>query len=477
MHLKTTEIGVLCFTLLLQIFYREPLSFNSTIFCLKTNVDRSSRNENFYPTKFEILDFKRIFFSFVWISRKHKSARKIEYNYITSVNEDGKETKIVDLSREVHKRCNKSLKKNIGNSYIEMKFPAELFSKAENLADSIEKSIKRTQEILFPLQIEGVRFYLLQLDEVPLSYKITDELKGQNFYLHLLVFKNKEELNLDCSDDDKLCEGIYSTIPHELTHGAVENLVTQKNLKWFDEGLANYIGAEVSREFRPSVMQTKFKENVPKVSLHRPEIREGLWTWSDYANKKDTYFMRNQWFKYKASEQLLRLTIEESKKKGVENPLKVLFEELRKFREANGKAANAEDLISIIEQRLKVIPKELGVLDNAAQKQLVEEAIKILSESNLTDADKYYALIILASVDEVPLSIDWLKFLLKNVYTNREKIYLQNLAATALSRRARQKEFDEAVKSFLNENPNLKKLNLKNIKTNIEQLSIRQSVG
>lgn len=396
---------------------------------------------------------------------------KVGYEFLTAKNKNERRTKTVDLTEEAHKNCNQSLKRQIGKNYVEIKFPVGFSSEAESILDSLEKSVKKTRDILQPLQKEGVRFYLLRLNEVPLNYKMFDVLKDENFYLHLFVFKEKRELSLECLDDDKLCKSIYSTIPHELTHGAIGDLIDHKNLRWFNEGLCNYVGNLVSYDFTPSVAWTKFEENVPKVALHKTEIRANLWNWNQSANKNDINAARNQWFRYKASEQLVRLIVEESKKKGIENPLEVLFGELKKFQVTTGKAAKSEDLLSIIQQKLKVNPKELGVLPENAQKELVMDAVKTLSQNDLSNADKYYALIILSNIGEISLSIDSLNFLLREIYSNKEANSFRNLAAQALSIRIKQNEFDTAIEKFLAADNVSKRLNQKKVKKDIEELS------
>ncbi len=398
---------------------------------------------------------------------------KVGYEFLTAKNKNERQTKTVDLTEEVHKNCNQSLKRQIGKNYVEIKFPVGFSSEAESILDSLEKSVKKTRDILQPLQKEGLRFYLLRLNEVPLNYKMFDVLKNENFYLHLFVFKEKRELSLECLDDDKLCKSIYSTIPHELTHDAIGDLIDHKNLRWFKEGLCNYVGNLVSYDFMPSVVWTKFEENVPKVALHKTEIRANLWNWNQSADENNINAVRNQWFRYKASEQLVRLIVEESKKKGIENPLEVLFGELKKFQATNGKAAKSEDLLSIIQQKLKVNPKELGVLSENTQRELVKDAVKTLSRNDLTNADKYYALIILSSIEEVPLSVDSLNFLLKEIYSSKEANFFRSLAAKALSIRVKQNEFDTAIEKFLAADNVSKGLNRKKVKKDIEELSIR----
>jgi hypothetical protein len=145
-----------------------------------------------------------------------KAQKTIEYGYYAAKKTGEKEVKAVNLTREIYKKCDRSLTGHVGNSFIELRFPSEFSGEATNVFTALENSVGETQKILTPLPVENLRFYLLQLDEIPASYKIIDKVEKLDFYLHLWVFKDRRELNLSCDKKDKLCESIYGTIPLKL---------------------------------------------------------------------------------------------------------------------------------------------------------------------------------------------------------------------------------------------------------------------
>jgi hypothetical protein len=406
-----------------------------------------------------------------------KAQKTIEYGYYAAKKTGEKEVKAVNLTKEIYKKCDRSLTGKVGNSFIELRFPSEFSGEATNVFTALENSVGETQKILTPLPVENLRFYLLQLDEIPASYKIIDKVEKLDFYLHLWVFKDKRELNLSCDKKDKLCESIYGTIPHELTHGAVENLISHKDTKWFEEGLSVYLGEKVSDIFRPLVSQDRFNKNIPKVTLHRQDIRDSLFSWKhetfDSIEKRDNLTARNQWFRYIASGYLIKLMVENSEREGVKDPLKVLVESLIKFRKEEKSSAKSGEILSIIRENLTVNLKTLGVLGETERNNLADDAFKILAKTNLNDEDKNYVFIILASIDEIAIPPNLLIELL-NEFFSRDK-NLRSLAATILARRTNQENFDAAVKAFIKANANLN-LDRNKIKDAIEKVSFRPPI-
>ncbi|HEY0459739.1 MAG TPA: hypothetical protein VGC97_11430, partial [Pyrinomonadaceae bacterium] len=349
---------------------------------------------------------------------------------------------------------------------------------AQNIFTALKNSVKETQKTLFPLPIEDVRFYLLRVEEIPASYKITDTVDDREFYLHLWAFKNKEKLNLNCDKEDKLCESIYSTIPHELTHGAIEDLVDDKNLSWFKEGLGNYVGKEVSRKYRPLAVEESFKQNIPEISLHRDDIRESLFLWEHLSSAERTNdSMRNEWFRYIAAEQLIRLIIKNAKNEGIEKPLDLLLTKLKEQKDKPGKPAGAEEILSLIQESLKVAPGKLGSLDGQTQKNLVDEALNLLLQNETDTEKKKYALYVLAGIDDVQISEYWIKYLLDAIYRQKNNSeYQRELAATALARRFKQNGFDEILNGYLKLSKEMSGKSLKKLKKELQELSIRPPV-
>lgn len=401
--------------------------------------------------------------------------KHIEYSRTTSTS--GK-AKITDLTNEARKKCSKSIFKQLGNNFLELRYSSEFSNEAEKISVALEQSVKETQSILSPLQVEDVRFYLLQLDKVPSNYKIIDEIKDKSYFLFLEVFKDKTELNFTCGEKDEVCKSIYGIIPHELTHGAIEYVVDSKDTRWFEEGLGNYVGKEVSRKYRPSGIQEKFDEVMPKISLHRADIREDLFLWEHLSSiKKKNDFIKNEWFRYIAAESLIQLIVQNAKAQGVKAPLDILLTKLKEQRTKRGKPANSEDVIFLIQQYLKVNPKTTGVLDKQTQKNLVDEALNMLSQKETAIEEKNYALYVLAGIDDIQLSENWLKYLLKEVYQQKNNSeYQRELAATALSQRFKQEGFDKILENYLKENKELTGKSLKKLKKELQELSIRPPI-
>ena len=395
---------------------------------------------------------------------------KIYRIFKISSNSNNEQSKIIDLTEEIKKKCTESIIKQYENNSIEIKFPPEFAPEAENIFKALEKSLKETRQILHPLPIENIRFYLLQIEEIPSSYKIIDKIEEKPFFLFLWVFKNKDEISLSCNKTDILCESIYENIPHELTHGAIENLLHPKNTRWFEEGLGNYVGQEVSNKYRPSVMQEKFKQVIPKVSLHRQDIQKGLFSW-EHLLSENNRFSKNEWFRYIAAGYLIKLLTENAKREGRKKPLEILFTELINIRKVTGKAANSNQLLSVIEQSLNTNVKNLGGLDKSTQNLLVEDALRELENKNINTEVKNYALIILASIGDLQLSKHWLNFLLSELYLKNNSEYTKNLISTALFIRFGQTDFNEVLINFLQKSRISKKS--KKVMQEIEKLSLR----
>ena len=189
--------------------------------------------------------------------------------------------------------------------------------------------------------------------------------------------------------------------------------------------------------------------------------------------------------KYVAAQELIRLMIEESKKRGVDRPLTVLLEKLKQSAAQKGKPATGEELIAAISEYLKVDVRTLGRLDEQTQQNLVQEATEILAKERDTQnsqtnfgkeslfISKYYALNVLASIDEISLSEEWIKFLIEIVYNEKEDYFIRTLAATALARRVNHLNFDKTLEKLREPNslPNKKKLD--SIKKDLQKKSLR----
>ena len=187
--------------------------------------------------------------------------------------------KVVNLTERVMHECTGIIKEGVGQSIVEVRFQPQFASEAKEISLKLKKVVERTQAFLSPLPVQGVRYYLLQMADIPKSYKIV--LSNQDdLLLYMDIFGKKEDVSQDCVRNPEFCESLFHTLPHEITHPAVGRLIDHKKTRWFDDGLAEYVGTEINREFVPGVV-TREKDIYAQTMLHSDEIRQQLFDWGD----------------------------------------------------------------------------------------------------------------------------------------------------------------------------------------------------
>lgn len=385
--------------------------------------------------------------------------------------------KIVDLTTSAKKKCTVSIQKEAGENTVLIKFQPEYREEAEEIAEKLADVLIETQKIVAPFEIEDIKFYLLQMDSVPINYKISEVVNGEKFYLDLFVFESREDINSGVCKPSKICSQIFSITPHELTHTALEDLITREKTRWFDDGLAEYVGNTVYERLSPDNYRKEDEGYLPLVSLHRREIRVNIFSWreptSAFLHKSRSELSREVYY-YPASYQLIKEIITGSEKKGVKNPLSLLLTTLKEHREKSANLVSTDEIISIIRQYLKVDPRAVGELDGQTQQILFDEAISLLSADAVSSKNKNKALYILAGIDGIVLSVKWIDYLLDQVYKPKTKDeQLRELAAAALVVRVNQADFGELLGKYLAANSKLKRKSLTKAKAELVRLSIR----
>lgn len=390
---------------------------------------------------------------------------------------DSKE-KIVNLTSLVKKKCTESLQKAVGENNVLVKFQPEYRNDAEKIIEKLEAVYTETQKLTDPLEIDDLKLYLLRMENVPANYKISEVLKGRKFYLDLLVFKTTDDLDLDVCNSISVCSGIFGTIPHELTHGVLDDLITRTDTRWFDEGLSEYVSNTVYKRLSPDNYREKIESYVPLVSLHRKDIRSNLLHWGEPVlhklfaiSQKD---LSNEFYRYGAAYQLIKEIIADAEKHGLENPLGTLLTKLKEHSAKTGKPANTQEIISIIQNDLKIDPKAIGELDPQTQQGLVDETISLLAKDELSTEKKSSALYILAGIDGIKLPDRWINFLLDQIFQNKTSDANQrDIAATALVVRFNQDGFDELLKNYLLNDQRFRSKSLKKVKAELAEFSLR----
>jgi hypothetical protein len=180
---------------------------------------------------------------------------------------------------------------------------------------------------------------------------------------------------------------------------------------------------------------------------------------------------------YDASQQFIRLMIADAETKGIEQPLGLLLSRMYEITQTRKKLLNRNELIVLIRNELKVDVRTVGILDANTQKELVREAIAILSDTEdpPEPQNEYYAVSVLANLDEVTLSDEWVKKLLIMAYSKEPFDYTANMAATALVRRDDRAAVEKAFNELRQTDEYFKKIKFRTVWKYLKQRSIDSS--
>jgi hypothetical protein len=128
--------------------------------------------KNFRRRMFLVMKLLALLICLITLGENSNAQKKVGYKKVGYIRIDTGDKKIVNLSKKAKQECIESIRKESGQSFIEVRSQPKFSSEAEEISQTLKKVVEKTQEILSPLHVDGVRFYLLQMDNAPKSYKI-----------------------------------------------------------------------------------------------------------------------------------------------------------------------------------------------------------------------------------------------------------------------------------------------------------------
>ncbi len=294
---------------------------------------------------------------------------------------------------------------------------------------------------------------------------------------------------VNCETESDLCDTIFDTVPHELTHEAIDHLFGESALRflknslfggrstrWFEDGLAEYVAWQVATELAPSVAEGKMLSRSPEASLHCPEIRRKLLSWKDDLTVGAKHLRDPRWgwetnSLYGAAFQLIRLVIEQGEQSGLRKPLPSILQSLIDFRARRGRSASGEELLAIILKAVNIDVRQLGSLSLKDQHLLVSSAEKELDQKDDPEHE-FHALKVLACVDS-ETDEKTLRALTRIAFDKASFELERRLAATALAVRMAQPGFENVLRRFLEVPGDQKSGSLDDWKKSLQSLSLR----
>lgn len=383
---------------------------------------------------------------------------RIIVNKLSDSNSD-----VIDITKFIKQGCNSVSREIINNDQsIEIRYDSLSQSTLKKIENSLINLIINLNEKLSPLSTPSIVLYLLKFDEPPANYRFVES-SGKSLYPIVFLYKNEDELELECGSYSLFCEEIYATTTHEITHLTIYDFIDtrDKSIRWFDEGLANFIEEDLSSKFAPEVYQRKVLTTFPSVSLNRNYIRKNIWSWkltNDIKSLSQLNTWESKWNElslYGASGEIFRNIINYSEKQGKNYSFQNFLKYIKIS--AEKKPLKGEDIPTLIKKQFVVDIKTIGVLNILEKEQFISQSLIYLSSHNINDplskAKKYYALSILASLDS-SIPDNTITTLLRVVNDPAEAEVNRNLAATALQLRKN----NPLIKRILQSDNNLGKI-------------------
>lgn len=353
----------------------------------------------------------------------------------------------VNLTKVLESMSDQSISGQIGdNVTLDVKHDRRSSEKARQIAVRLRSSIARLVDILRPTGSTTIRLFVARLDKVPPLYEILTPADVD--FVYPVVYDSDTDIDSNCDGITKLCDTIYRSIPHELTHHFLDGKLAN-DATWLNEGLAEYVSGLVSSELSPKQAFKREVETLPEVSLNSAQIRRNLLEW----NYTPETLTPESVLYYGAAHQLVRVIVAEAERQKIPEPLQKLLVFL-KIHKGN---LRSEEAVQFIQEHLKVEVKTLGVLDIKRKNEILETAMANFWRERNTRLTgyKYNALVTFAYLDTT-LPDSLLAALFEEVFDKKNSRHFQCLSAKALTLRLDQ----FAVKPTHNPSP-LYRLQLK----------------
>ena len=367
-----------------------------------------------------------------------------------SVSGNGK----LDVGRLAIKKCRMILSRKIGNNTAEVRFAVGYDLIAGQILEMLSRMITETSDILQPRELADVRFYLLPLNKNPVGYRYNLINERKNLY-QTIGFIIGADQPLDCRRNQDLCENILTTIPHELTHSAIEGILSGQRTRWFEEGLSEYVAWKIADRLNPLIAEEKLSSRNTEFVFGCVCNKERIFNWSDEIEQSKSPLLNRssnlqkiwgQQVLYGASFQLVRLLMQTYENEGLKSPTGKLLALLAEYRKQKDKIVDGEELTTILQQ-LK--PFDLTSLMTFSNRE--NDFLSAKAQQNLITATdeqtRFYALNQTACLQN-PVNEKAAFALLKIVFGSKEDETDKSLAATALMKIS---QIDEVLKNY-NEN-------------------------
>lgn len=338
-----------------------------------------------------------------------------------------------DLTKTLETDCNRVIKHKLGTDVtLEIWYDRHSTNLVHQMERHLIASFSQTMELIKPLGSEIIRIYVARIERLPAAYQVASPSKKT--FVWPVLYDSDTDLSLECESITKLCETIYTMLPHELTHDANDGKFAS-SATWMGEGLAEYVSGQVGQKLSQRQAYKREMETLPEVSLNSNRIRQRILDWSYNA---ETLTEESSLY-YGASHQLLRLIVSEAEKLGEKQALKKILVAIR----GHSGSLGSKEVIAILRDVLMVDVTKLGELNPNRRREILEKArdTYLRERFNKKTGYRYTSLNTFAHLNET-LPDQFLAALVEEVFDEKNLPLFQRLAASALLLRVDQQTFN-----------------------------------
>lgn len=329
----------------------------------------------------------------------------------------------VDLTSTLEASCVGRSREVVGSGVIlDVRYDKHSAQLIRKVLDRLKPAVRRTFDILGYSDEIILTIYVAKVRKVPAGFEV--KAPAGSSLVYPIVYDGSSDLSLDCDQITKLCEVVYTTIPHELTHSVLEGFI-DANAIWIEEGLAEYVSGIVASELSPRQVFKREMETLPEVSLDSEPIRTQLLSWTYRA---ETLTAESVLF-YGAAHQIVRLIVASNEKESAEAKFLRLISELRR----TGRRLRSDEVVDLVKQRFDVDVRQIGALSAARRAEILAAAISTYrrERNNPKTGYRYSSLVTFAHLkgdlpDEILLAI------VEEAFNTKNDALFRRLAAKAL---------------------------------------------
>lgn len=124
--------------------------------------------------------------------------------------------KPVDVTRVLESSSDRVIREKLGDrATLEIRFDSRSSSLVQKIGPNIQLALSRVIDIFSPQRAVAVKVYVARVEKVPRTFEVSF---GDAQFVYPIVYDSGSDLDADCTKVTKICDTVFTAMPHELAH-------------------------------------------------------------------------------------------------------------------------------------------------------------------------------------------------------------------------------------------------------------------